>query len=179
MRGGSFDNAFNDSERNSRSPSRGRARSNSLPTGEDLRVRASSMTRQATLTRQATFKGVVGGMGAASCMLGKSLTQTLEAPVIADVGVQTKKLGKWLRAQDKTLPEYNADMTLFSTLLSWKGTVMPLVLRKPSYYVLLLSHGLFVALKKYGGVDDWLEVEYSLMSVPTQLMVVRSRHHMA
>lgn len=95
----------------------------------------------------------------------------------------------WLQGKkSKDLPEYNPDITLFSTLLSWKGTILPLVLRKPSYYVLVCWHGTLVGLKKHAGGDchadgnvtvsdctswqeDWLEVNYSMLSVPTTMLV--------
>ena len=55
------------------------------------------------------------------------------------------------------LPEYNAYMSLNAILFSWKGTVLPLVLKKCSFWLLVLSHGVWVGLREnLDEIPSWL-----------------------
>ena len=80
---------------------------------------------------------------------------------------------KTLRQNAKTLPSYNADISIFAMLLSWHGTVLPLVLKKPSYYVLVLSHAVWIGLRQnLEEVPSWLsQPEYNTLAIMASLTV--------
>ena len=76
------------------------------------------------------------------------------------------------------LPEYRSDLTLFKALLSWEGTILPLVVKTTTFWLLVASHGLFILLKKYGVFaipdnddDETAELSWAVIGVPTSLMV--------
>lgn len=93
--------------------------------------------------------------------------------------------------QRKALPEYDADIPLFSALFSWHGTVMPLVLKRLEFWFLWATHGLFIYLKLLGHLDEKSEDDgsgdedyaervkepglsegnWAVIGVPTTLMV--------
>jgi len=81
------------------------------------------------------------------------------------------------------LPEYNAELPLFRVLFSWKGTILPLVLTRVSFWIMWGSHGVLILLVKAGAFnsdddDDEPEDSFALtqpswaaIGVPTSLTV--------
>ena len=102
-----------------------------------------------------------------------------------------RRMGAGLRSENpflenpvkKQLPEYNAELPLFSVLFSWKGTVLPLVMNRLAFWILWGSHGVFILMIKvgvinYGDEDEDPEDAFrrsqpslSSISVPTSLTV--------
>lgn len=105
---------------------------------------------------------------------------TSAVPLVAATvhAAKQKPLRERLCGKKRTLPEYDADITLFATLLSWNGTVLPLVFKTPSFWLLLALHGMFIGLREADlnsdadedGVWDY-EISYSMLGVPTSLLV--------
>ena len=75
------------------------------------------------------------------------------------------------------LPEYRSDLALFKALFTWHGTIFPLVACSTAFWALWASHGVFIVLKKFNvflmpdNDDETAEVTWSVITVPTSLMV--------
>ena len=75
------------------------------------------------------------------------------------------------------LPEYRSDLPLFKALFTWHGTIFPLVACSTAFWALWASHGVFIVLKKFNvflmpdNDDETAEVTWSVITVPTSLMV--------
>ena len=52
--------------------------------------------------------------------------------------------------RSRQLPMYDTDIPLFAALFSWHGTILPLVVRRSAFWVLWLSHVLFLVLLQMG-----------------------------
>ena len=80
-------------------------------------------------------------------------------------------------AKGTPLPEYRSDLALFKALFTWHGTIFPLVACSTAFWGLWASHGVFIALKKFNvfiipdNDDETAEVTWSVITVPTSLMV--------
>ena len=55
---------------------------------------------------------------------------------------------------------YNPDVSIFAIVTAWSGTVLPLVLSLPSFYILVGLHALFCYLDVIDTLDE--EIEWSL-----------------
>ena len=55
---------------------------------------------------------------------------------------------------------YTPDISIFTTITSWRGTVLPLVLHLPSFYILVGLHALFCYLDVIDTLDE--EIKWSL-----------------
>ena len=82
------------------------------------------------------------------------------------------------------LPDYDAEISLFNTVFSWHGTVMPLVFNKPLFWLQLLLHGGLAAWHEValaqmdegevmeGGLyDDADALQWATLSIPSSLVV--------
>ena len=47
----------------------------------------------------------------------------------------------------------NADISIFGTLFSWKGTVLPMVIFTPLFWLMVALHGFFLILDNRGLLD--------------------------
>lgn len=76
-------------------------------------------------------------------------------------------------AATKDLPMYDSDVSFISVLVSWKGTVLPLVLTRGLFWFLTFSHVLFVALASDPDTAELVfgEFDYKLLTVPTSLLI--------
>ena len=76
-------------------------------------------------------------------------------------------------AATKDLPQYDSEVSFISILVSWKGTVMPLVLSNALFWFLAVSHVVFIFLERSETFQPHFygEFEYKLLGVPTSLLV--------
>lgn len=73
------------------------------------------------------------------------------------------------------LPDYDAEISIFNTIFSWHGTIMPLVLNRPLFWLQLGLHGSLCAWHLAAQEDeeyvDIEPLEWSTLSIPSSLVV--------
>lgn len=80
------------------------------------------------------------------------------------------------QARDKYLPEYDEDASTMMILFTWYGTMFPLVLRKPLFWMMLSLHLSLCAIDGgwFNGWRPWdvdESIEFSLLTMPMNLLV--------
>lgn len=76
-------------------------------------------------------------------------------------------------AATKDLPQYDSEVSFISILVSWKGTVLPLVLSNGLFWFLTASHGFFCVIWNHDDFKShfFQDFDYKLLGVPTSLLV--------
>jgi len=72
----------------------------------------------------------------------------------------------------KVLPEYDTENAgMFKILFAWRGTVLPLVLRLPFFWLVVLTHVTLVMIKQYTDTQLIADVESSIIAIPASLLI--------
>ena len=70
----------------------------------------------------------------------------------------------------RKLPEYEADISIFATIFSWKGTIIPMVVTRPIFWIQLVLH-LILAYIDFSDRFDLPELAWTTLTIPTSLVV--------
>ena len=71
------------------------------------------------------------------------------------------------------LPEYDTNLYVWELMLSWKGTALPLVFKKPYYWLMVGLHVTMVVLEErvFPETDLFESVNGGVIAIPTSLLV--------
>jgi predicted membrane chloride channel (bestrophin family) len=70
----------------------------------------------------------------------------------------------------RELPQYDADISIFATIFAWKGTIIPMVVTRPIFWMQLILH-LILAYIDYSERFDLPELAWTTLTIPTSLVV--------
>jgi predicted membrane chloride channel (bestrophin family) len=70
----------------------------------------------------------------------------------------------------RKLPEYDADISIFATIFSWRGTILPMVITRPIFWMQIILH-LTLAYIDYSPNYDLPELAWTTLTIPTSLVV--------
>ena len=69
------------------------------------------------------------------------------------------------------LPEYETNMFVWELMSSWKGTALPLVFKKPYYWLMVALHVTMVILEEQTETDLFESVNGGVIAIPTSLLI--------
>ena len=69
------------------------------------------------------------------------------------------------------LPEYETNMYVWELMSSWKGTALPLVFKKPYYWLMVALHVTMVILEEQTETDLFESVNGGVIAIPTSLLI--------
>ena len=161
---------------------------------EGCHVRADSHAARRGV--EATCLGTGHKTAALSCVsagASRARARRVQLRRAGSTGQGAKSLADWCCASAnervQRLPEYSPDqLPIHKLLASWTGTVLPLTLTKPSFFILPAFHLALALLYEHGACSDddgdsgltwcvsagdlpYLEAKYNLVSVPTTMMI--------
>ena len=72
------------------------------------------------------------------------------------------------------LPEYDANQRLLVTMMSWRGTILPLVFRVPFYWLSVGFHAALALTEAYTDLDVIPDINTTLMTLPAGLITLQA-----